>query len=499
MASTSEYWVGDMIGEGSFGVVVYGRYKQEGSTQTDHLHVAIKCIDKHSLQRQPSMAMAVVQEQRLLKRLKEKQQHTTAKNEHTSSENATTTSNTDVDIMNEGKNTFIVDLYASFHDRECVYLVLECCCGGTLQDLFDHFERTNCKNTESKCIDQSADTSETITFTTTKLLLEATQYYGIQLILGISFIHACSIIHCDIKPSNVLLTNYGSIKISDFGSSIDLLNSNIDNNGRVVTNDPKTLSALKTPTKSITRMSIPRGTAAYAAPELNRQLPEQPSHQIDDGSRYATPNVAVDLWSLGCILCASLLVESHHQSPFDVGSEAMSFQAQTDYCAILDATTRYTKLFGKTEDANNGKEGELLHAFKGVIAALLHPNAEERIKFAKQEPQKDSSATESTLSLQQQRNISSVTNTVEGFSMLYPNLNRNTVWGIDAGTPQQPLSLKTDFLPPTPTWWIKNSSAVAPTKLTNSNKPNTTTSDSLDPINSNILVDGSIGWNAFLV
>lgn len=40
-----------------------------------------------------------------------------------------------------------------------------------------------------------------------------------QLASGIAHIHACGIIHMDLKPDNILLKSDGTIKIADFGLS----------------------------------------------------------------------------------------------------------------------------------------------------------------------------------------------------------------------------------------------------------------------------------------
>lgn len=48
--------------------------------------------------------------------------------------------------------------------------------------------------------------------------------------------HSQSIIYCDLKPSNVLINEYGILKLSDFGLArkiVDMINTNnADNNKR---------------------------------------------------------------------------------------------------------------------------------------------------------------------------------------------------------------------------------------------------------------------------
>lgn len=53
---------------------------------------------------------------------------------------------------------------------------------------------------------------------------EAVQIWGAQLVKAVEFLHTRQIIHCDIKPSNVLLRN-NQVKLGDFGESKKLQSS----------------------------------------------------------------------------------------------------------------------------------------------------------------------------------------------------------------------------------------------------------------------------------
>lgn len=88
----------------------------------------------------------------------------------------------------------------------------------------------------------------------------------VQLLLGLSQIHSKKIIHCDIKPENILFNhpNKSSIKIIDFGSACF--------------SDQKVFNYIQ--------------SRLYRAPEIMLQ------------SGY---NEAIDMWSLGCVVAEMLL------------------------------------------------------------------------------------------------------------------------------------------------------------------------------------------------
>lgn len=51
----------------------------------------------------------------------------------------------------------------------------------------------------------------------TKLVEETVQTYFSQIILGLEYLHSIGIAHRDMKPENILIDEYGKIKIADFG------------------------------------------------------------------------------------------------------------------------------------------------------------------------------------------------------------------------------------------------------------------------------------------
>ena len=99
----------------------------------------------------------------------------------------------------------------------------------------------------------------------TKLPESAICDFGYDLLDGLQFIHSKSVVCCDLKPSNILLDENGTLKFSDFG-----LSQLLGDIGQAGTEHSK------------------RGTPCYMAPELFR----------DDGYH----SFASDFWALGCVL-----------------------------------------------------------------------------------------------------------------------------------------------------------------------------------------------------
>ncbi|KAL4477046.1 hypothetical protein ABPG72_015359 [Tetrahymena utriculariae] len=101
-----------------------------------------------------------------------------------------------------------------------------------------------------------------------KLTEPQIKIFAKDLIQGLLYLHSKGIIYCDLKPSNILLNEYGTLKYCDFGLArqiVDLIQTDED-----------------------VKEGSKKGTPYYMAPELFQ----------DDGV-YSYQS---DLWSLGCIL-----------------------------------------------------------------------------------------------------------------------------------------------------------------------------------------------------
>ena len=59
------------------------------------------------------------------------------------------------------------------------------------------------------------------------------KHFCIDLVRALEFIHANNIVHMDLKPANVIVTDSFNLKLTDFGCSIKLIDDNNNNNDYV--------------------------------------------------------------------------------------------------------------------------------------------------------------------------------------------------------------------------------------------------------------------------
>ena len=258
MSTTSEYFVGGLIGEGAYGRVVHAQLKSSGR------NVAIKVMEKIGVTKRQDLIDQVWQERALLQKWNSRQ---------------------------------VVKLLASFHDSECLYFVMECCTGGDLTHWI------SCAGPSNEPFQRSIP------------------HFSLQLVAAIEFIHTEGVLHADLKPDNLLMTQNGRLKLADFGSAILLATR-----------------------RSATTLL---GTIDYASPELIR------------GSQELS--VAVDLWSLGCILHAMWI----GRSPFHADSDVLCISQ------ILDYANRNQPIILPPSIRNS--------CWQQLITGLLQPNPSERL------------------------------------------------------------------------------------------------------------------------
>lgn len=139
----------------------------------------------------------------------------------------------ELNIHMQIKYPFIIQMFLSMEDSHYIYYILEYAPGGDLYSLLRRHRRLN---------DESA------------------RFYASQIILAIEHLHGERIIFRDIKPENILVDNFGYIKLADFGMATKMVG-----------------------TKTFTYC----GTPEYIAPEI----------VLNSGHDYG-----VDYWALGILL-----------------------------------------------------------------------------------------------------------------------------------------------------------------------------------------------------
>lgn len=116
----------------------------------------------------------------------------------------------------------VVDMWGAFEDDERIVLLMEVANG----DLFDIVRMAGGKLDEAKTADVMR-----------------------QILDGLEYIHSRNVVHRDIKPENVLVFPEGTLKLADFGLSIDLtLERAVTRVGTITFMAPETLLC---PTKKL--------------------------------------------------------------------------------------------------------------------------------------------------------------------------------------------------------------------------------------------------------
>ena len=145
------------------------------------------------------------------------------------------------DLINKIKNEAIVNIMSCSEDSNYFYMEMEYCATGDL----------------SRCLWQNKNNlySERII-----------KFISTQLLSGLKALHKNGIIHCNLKPSNILIDEYGNVKICDFKKSLKV----------------STMNA------SLIKKNKNAMTPCYTAPEL-----------FQEDGMYSFKS---DLWALGCIM-----------------------------------------------------------------------------------------------------------------------------------------------------------------------------------------------------
>eukprot|EP01060_Flectonema_neradi_P006648 TRINITY_DN14510_c2_g1_i2.p1 TRINITY_DN14510_c2_g1~~TRINITY_DN14510_c2_g1_i2.p1 ORF type:complete len:838 (+),score=82.77 TRINITY_DN14510_c2_g1_i2:133-2514(+) len=161
-------------------------------------------------------------------------------------------------VMAFTQSSQIVKLHYSFASTKYLYLAMEYMPGG---DLFSLLERV-----------ESFDES-------------TARFYIAEVYLALEYLHSMSVVHRDLKPDNILLSETGHIKLTDFGLSDVGVGFVLDN--IISKTDNAFQSCYGTPKNQSQRADEGGGTPDYVAPEIILG---------DQSDKMA------DYWSLGVLL-----------------------------------------------------------------------------------------------------------------------------------------------------------------------------------------------------
>jgi tRNA A-37 threonylcarbamoyl transferase component Bud32 len=163
----------------------------------------------------------------------------------------------EIALISTAQHPNIVQYYGTSQSSTHLHILLEFVPGGSIRHLLDNFGAL----AEGVII----------------------RYIG-QVLEGLEYLHGRQIVHADLKCANVLVTDKGEVKITDFGTATLLQDANKEAEGK----------------------GKIRGTLLWMAPEIIRDS--------------VTPTFASDIWSVGCCLI-EMMTGEHPWFEYEFESE----------------------------------------------------------------------------------------------------------------------------------------------------------------------------------
>ncbi|KAH9098186.1 hypothetical protein LEN26_016623 [Aphanomyces euteiches] len=157
----------------------------------------------------------------------------------------------EVQFLHKLNSTYVLKFHNWYESSNHIWIIFEFCIGGDLLNLI----------TLDKSLPESS-----------------IKNFGHDLVRGLHYLHTNGIIYCDLKPANVLIDEYGCLKLSDFGL------------------------ARKIPTEeSVQKDPQAPGSPHYMAPELFEQIPVH-SFASDFWALVQVILAQIDIITQGCVL-----------------------------------------------------------------------------------------------------------------------------------------------------------------------------------------------------
>ena len=123
----------------------------------------------------------------------------------------------EVQIIHKFDSPHVLRFYDWYETRNNLWLIVEYCTGGDLASLLqqDHH-----------------------------LPEESIRIFGLDLLSGLKYLHQLGVLHCDLQPRNILIDEYGILKISDFKYARKIPKSLQNDDGNSTMENDRTLSYL---------------------------------------------------------------------------------------------------------------------------------------------------------------------------------------------------------------------------------------------------------------
>ena len=171
-----------------------------------------------------------------------------------------------VQLTNNLVHPNIVRFHNWYETRNHIWVVEEFCIGGTLRAL----------RSQDRYVPESA-----------------VRRFGVDIVAGLRFLHGNGILHCNLRPTDILIDEYGVMKITGFG----LAQSVLENSGKRKDKAAKSTSE----TEKRAARKVRKANTYYMAPELLTREALRSEKKISYSRAVDTYAFGLILWEALCL------------------------------------------------------------------------------------------------------------------------------------------------------------------------------------------------------